>query len=174
MKNRTWVAALVATVAIGMSAEAINAQRAGQRGVRQRSGVQMKAVGARRGLGIERILRQRESLELTEAQVNSLNGLRLQTLESRAAMHAARSRIASDVAAGETTHAEAAGELHDLRNRQREAADEARAAVEDILTEAQQEQLSERRRQGVRGRTGMRRNGPGQRGPRMRGRDAGK
>ncbi len=168
MNNRTWVAALVAAAAIGMSAEAIDAQRAGQRGMRQRAGAQMKAANARRGLAIERILRQRESLELTEAQVNSLNGLRLQTLESRSAMREARGRIMSDVVAGETTRADVADELHALRDQQHEAADETRAAVEDILTEAQQEQLSERRRRGVRGRTGMRRDGPRRRGPRMR------
>lgn len=114
--------------------------------------------------GIERILEQRARLGLTDSQVNALNTLRVQALETRQARMATLARVRSDLAAGEITRAEAAARMEQLRSEAE--ATPLQARVQEILTEDQRTQLQESRRALV-GREGMRRNplGPGPRGP---------
>ena len=155
MKNRFWIV-LGALGALALSAPAAEAQRRGgfERGPR------MGAGSFRGGPAVEGILRQRANLELSESQIESLNRLRLETLEERSALREQAARIRSDVGAGELDREDARDALHELRDEQHEASDRMREAIDSILTEEQQEKLSEQRvRRGAR--DGMRRGGRG-------------
>ena len=171
MKNRFWIV-LSALAAVALSAPSAEAQR---RGGLER-GQQMNARSLRGGPGVEGILRQRANLELSESQIESLNRLRLETLGQRSTFMEQAARIRSDIGAGELDREDARDALHELRDEQHEASDRLREAIDGILTEEQQEKLSEQRvrrggRDGIgrRGGRGMNR-GDAQRqgGPRMR------
>lgn len=105
---------------------------------------------ADRGMqGIERILGLSTVLELTDAQVEQLNTLRVQGLERREAQRGAMARLRSDLAAGQATPEEVRERLQALRSE----ADRPTAApqVREILTDEQRTKLQELARTARRG-----------------------
>jgi len=97
-------------------------------------------------MGVERILGLAGPLELTEAQVNQLNTLRLENLRRREETRARMARIRSDLAVGELTVPQAREAMEALRP-------DADAPLlgdqlQEILTEAQRTKLQETMRQG--------------------------
>lgn len=152
--------------------QGVTAQREGQaqqaRGARGQQARGARAQGARqagadRGMqGIERILGLSTVLELTDAQVQQLNTLRVQGLERREALRAEMARIRSDVAAGQVTREEARERMQGLRPEPGQTP--AAPQVQEILTEEQRSKLQELRRDGRRGemqgREGQRGGGP--------------
>lgn len=135
--------------------QGVTAQRGAQgqqaRGARQGQQARgARPAGADRGMqGIERILGLSTVLELTDAQVQQLNTLRVQGLERREAQRAEMARIRSDVAAGQVTREEAQERMQALRPEagQRPAAPQ----VQEILTDEQRTKLQELVRNGRRG-----------------------
>lgn len=106
--------------------------------------------GEERGMqGIERILGLSTVLELTDAQVQQLNALRVQGLERREAQRAEMARIRSDVAAGQVTREEARERMQALRPEPGQAP--LAPQVQEILTGEQRTKLQELVRNGRRG-----------------------
>ncbi len=144
-----------------LSTQALEAQQRGRRG-------RGPAFGQ---LGAEQILRARERLNLTEAQISDLEELRKETLAARRTQMGATMELRSRAQAGDTA---AFAELRTLSRTQREAAqarrDEYRNRINGILTEEQQGQLpSVGRRSMARGRGFQGRSPRGFRGPGTRG-----
>jgi acyl-homoserine lactone acylase PvdQ len=112
--------------------------------------------------GIERILGLSTVLELTDAQVQNLNTLRVQGLERREALRGEMARIRSDLAAGQVTREEARERMETLRAENPRNA--AAQPVQELLTEEQRTKLQELARSGRRGelqgRGGLRGGGP--------------
>ena len=99
--------------------------------------------------GIERILGLSTVLELTDAQVQNLNALRVQGLERREAQRGAMARIRSDLAAGQVTREEARERMEALRSEN--PRNTAAQPVQELLTEEQRTKLQELVRSGRRG-----------------------
>lgn len=121
----------------------------------------------------ELIMSMRGRLELTDEQLAALDRIRAEAVERRSSDRAAMAEALSRFRAGETTRSELRSTMNDLRTRAPQAADNRRAQIEGILTEAQLDTLSElrERRRAIRsGRPGAwRRDRPGMRGrPGMR------
>src|SRR5690606_9714910 len=94
---------------------------------------------------VERVLRERERLELTEQQVSQLEELRRQALERWIANTLEQEEIQSRLRAGydEDAAGERLGALADAR---RADAEETRERIDEILTEQQRETLRRRSR----------------------------
>lgn len=130
------------------------AQARGARAQGPRAGQGQQARGARQGggdrgmQGIERILGLSTVLELTDAQVEQLNTLRVQGLERQEGQRAAMARIRSDMAAGQLTRDQAREQRQALRP---EAGERPNASqVQEILTDEQRTKLQELARSGRR------------------------
>lgn len=124
------------------------------------------------GGGVEAVLRQRESLKLSEAQVNQLESLRKEIVAQR--QNEARDMIdlQSRIAAGQVEREEARKQMESRREELRNTMEQRRERLEKILTDAQREQLRSQLRENFRDRRGdMRRpRGRGDDGPPIRGR----
>jgi len=124
------------------------------------------------GPSAETVLRLREKLELTDAQVAQLDALRREALATRQAHMAQMMELRSRQLAGELTPEECSAEMAKRRDQAREQMGARDDRVAGILTETQRTQLTELRRhewrqQGWMGRGGRRdgvRFGPGMRG----------
>lgn len=103
----------------------------GQRGVMAGSG----------GAGVELILRQREQLELTEAQVRSLEQLRQEAVQRRTAQQAQVAELSSKVRAGQMEVAEFRAQAQARREAAVEVQKQHRERIEAILTDVQKEKL---------------------------------
>lgn len=135
MKTTTGVAALAAALAV-LAPWPVD----GQMGLRG----QRDAVLGPRWPGVEMILRQREALELTEAQVGSLEALRQEAVRERSAHAAEMAELLSRARAGQVEREALREELRARRQAAVEAERQLRERVEAVLTEAQRERLQTR------------------------------
>lgn len=101
-----------------------------------------QAVGPR-GAGVEMIMRQRERLELTDAQVNQLDQLRQEAVQRRAAHQAQMAELRSQVAAGQLEAAALREQVQAMREGAEAIQTQQRERVEGILTDAQKETLQQ-------------------------------
>jgi hypothetical protein len=112
---------------------------AAQQGPRGQRG---QAAGPR-GAGVEMILRQRETLELTEGQVKQLDQIRQEAVQRRNAHQAEMAEMRSRVLAGDLK----AEDLRAQAEARRTAADAVRTAqterVQAVLNEAQRQKIEE-------------------------------
>ena len=100
---------------------------------------------AGRGAGIEAIMRMRDQLELTDAQVATLDGLRRSNVERRSAEQAFAAELRSRLAAGQVDRDEFTEQMRERRDASRSVADQSRSEVEAVLTDAQRGELEQLR-----------------------------
>ncbi len=115
----------------------------------------------RPGMGIERIMRMRDALELTDDQVTRFDELRREVLERRLERRGQMAELRSEVAAGLVEREEVREQVISLRDGMRETAEQRREQVMAILTDEQKVQLQSARRGPHSGAGGF---GPGGRG----------
>ncbi len=113
---------------------------------------------------IESIMRAQERLELTDEQLELLDGLRRESVQERTAEMAEMAELRSQLEAGQIQRSELMAFMEERREVRQTMAEERRGRLEGVLTEDQLEslqQLRRRGRMGVRlgGRSGM--DGPG-------------
>jgi Spy/CpxP family protein refolding chaperone len=93
------------------------------------------------GPGVEMILRQRERLELTDAQVAQLDKIRQELVAQRTAHQAEMAELRSKVRAGELEPAALREQLQARRDSAQELRTRQRERVEAILTDAQKQKV---------------------------------
>jgi len=104
---------------------------------------QRAAGPAMRGGGVEMILRQKESLELTDAQVKQLDQIRQEAVQRRTEHQAQMAELRSKVRAGELP-VDSLRKQVEARQAVAESMQTAqRARVEGILTDAQKQKIEE-------------------------------
>lgn len=125
--------------------------------------------------GVEQALRLRTALELTDAQVTSLDQLRRESLARHKDRVTRVMDLRSDLRAGEITSGQLRDALEEGREAMEEAAEQTRTRLEEILTEEQMDELRDSRgpgwgegRPGLRGHRGLRGRGGPPMGPRFR------
>lgn len=170
MKRMTSGVAILA-MALAVAPVAAQGQRRGAMG----PGMGPGGPPAEAGPGVEGILRMRDRLELTEAQIQQLDQIRQEAVARRNAHRSQMEELRSRAMAGESD----AAELREQMQAQREGAEGIRQAererVEAILTEAQRDELQQIRDRAqafmMGRRSAMRGGRPAMRGPRpgMRG-----
>ncbi len=144
----TYLCALLLVLGVGWTqAPMLGAQGApmggrGPRGPRGPGGPQ----GHGRGMRIERIMRMRDALELTDDQFRRFDELRQEVLERREERMGQMAELRSEVAAGLVEREEVREQVMSLRDGMRETAEQQREQVLDILTDEQKEQLQSARR----------------------------
>lgn len=152
MRSALVVALLSATGTSGVTAQDQPAER-----------VRIRSTPA-----VEAVIRMRERLELTEAQIVDLDAIRRESVARRSAGSAELAELRSQRAAGLIERSEVMAFLEERRVADREYAAERQQRVEAILDGAQLESVQELRQRGrafARGRMGPRRGGrPGFRG----------
>jgi hypothetical protein len=119
--------------------------------------------------GVEAIMRARERLELTEEQVRQLDAIRREAVAQRTEEMARIAELRSQLEAGQIRRSELMAAMEDQRDARRARAEERRASIDALLTEAQRESLEQTRRRidrqrpgaGARGRPGVGRGRPG-------------
>jgi len=130
----------VLSMALVVAPVATQAQRRGAMEPRMGRGGPPADVAAP---GIEGIMRMRDRLELTDAQVQQLDQIRQEAVERRNAHRSQMEELRSRVMAGEAD----AAELREQREARRDASEEMRQAqrerVDAILTEGQRDQLQQ-------------------------------
>jgi hypothetical protein len=112
---------------------------AAQQGPRAQRG---QAAGPR-GAGVEMILRQRETLELTDDQVKQLDQIRQEAVERRTAHQAEMSEMRSRVRAGTATPEELRTQMEARRTIAETMQQAQRERVESVLSDAQKEKLQQ-------------------------------
>jgi hypothetical protein len=121
-----------------------------------------------RGAGIEMIMRQKDRLELTEAQVNRLDEIRKESVQRRTAHQAQMAELRSKVAAGRMDRAALREQVLAMRQGAGAVQTQQRERVEAVLNDAQKEKLEQWGRQARAFRMGRQsalRGGQGQMGP---------
>ena len=93
------------------------------------------------GPGVEMILRQRERLELTEAQVAQLDKIRQELVAQRTAHQAEMAELRSKVRAGESEPAALREQLQARRDSAQQIRAQQQERVQAILTDAQKDSL---------------------------------
>lgn len=96
-----------------------------------------------RGAGVEAILQQKEQLELTDAQVRSLDQIRQEAVQRRTAQQAQVAELSSKVRAGQVEAAEFRAQAQARREAAAEFQKQQQERVEGILTEAQRQKVQE-------------------------------
>ena len=98
------------------------------------------------GGGVESVMRMRETLKLSEAQVNQLEALRKEIVAQR--QNEARDMIdlQSRIAAGQIDREQARKQMESRRESMRNTMEQRRERLERILSAEQREQLQERMR----------------------------
>lgn len=146
---------------------------AAQQGPRAQRG---QAAGPR-GAGVEMILRQRETLELTDDQVKQLDQIRQETVQRRIAHQGEIAELRSRVLAGELQMAEVRAQAEARRTSAEAIQTAQRERIESVLNDAQKQKIQQFQMQArafragrasaMRGdRQGMRGARPGMRGQR--------
>ncbi|HSL70566.1 MAG TPA: Spy/CpxP family protein refolding chaperone, partial [Longimicrobiales bacterium] len=107
-------------------------------------------VGVGVGSGVEQVLRLREELKLTAAQVQQLEEIRKEQVQAQQEIIELQSRLAT----GQPDEAEQT-RLRDRLQQLRTSARDSREGIDRILTEEQREQLRSRRLRGVRAGPGL-------------------
>lgn len=110
---------------------------------------------------VELILRNREELELTEAQVQQLDAIRREIVQERNAAMAEMAELRSQLAAGLIRESQVLAAREQREEGAQARAEQRRARIDAILTDTQREELLTLRRQGVRARFAPGRQGPG-------------
>lgn len=100
-------------------------------------------MAGQRGASVEAILRQKEQLGLTDAQVRSLDQIRQEGVQRRTAHQAQVAELMSKTRAGQVEAAEFRAQAQARREAAAEFQKEQRERVEGILTEAQKQKLRE-------------------------------
>jgi Spy/CpxP family protein refolding chaperone len=135
------------------------------------------------GPGVESVMRMRDRLELTDEQIERLDAIRQEAVERRTAHQAQMAELRSQVLAGEMTREELREQVEARWEASEQVREAQRARVDEVLTDAQREELEELgaqarafrmgRRSGLRQGRGVRTGGqgfaPGMRGPGARG-----
>ena len=105
-------------------------------------------LGAARmeGQGVEAILRASERLELTEQQAQQLDEIRREAVAQRSAEMARLAELRSQLAAGQIRRSEVMAAMEDQQEARRTRAEERRASIDAVLTEAQRESVQQMRR----------------------------
>lgn len=112
---------------------------AGQQGQNRNRG----EVTMRRGQGVEAIMQMREQLELTEAQLSSLEEIRRETIQRRVATLAEAAEVRSQLSAGQIKRSEMMAFMEDRQEANAGVAEAVRERVSGILTEDQRASLQE-------------------------------
>lgn len=134
MKTMRGVLVLTATMLATVAAD-VTAQQG-------RRGHQMRGDRGRAG-GIEMIMRMREQLELTDQQLQQLDGLRQTSVARQNAARAEMAELMSQLQAGQIQRSDVMAAM-EARQEESEGIREAhREQIEGILTEAQRESLQE-------------------------------
>ena len=115
---------------------------------------------------VESIMRLRERLELTEAQIGQLDAIRREDIQRRTSAMAQATEVQSQYAAGLIRRSDVMAAMEDRADAASGLEGQQRERLQSILTEEQQESLSRLRRQAWesanrRGRGASRRGGPG-------------
>lgn len=146
--------ALIAISAAGLSAQEIRprAIRPGAvGGVGAFGGAQVAPAPAPARMGgVERILRMKDELKLTAAQVSQLEAIRKEQVTKRQQEATARIELESRIAAGLATREETREQLAARRDKILDEAEATQDRIEKILTEEQRDRLREQRLQRAR------------------------
>ena len=114
----------------------------GDRPVREDRVVEQARPARGSGAGaVERLLRLRDRLELTEDQVSRLDALRGEVVAQRGQNAAELEELRSQLRAGTLDRPEARERMQALREDRRSMVDRSRAAVEDILDDEQEAEM---------------------------------
>jgi Spy/CpxP family protein refolding chaperone len=100
-----------------------------------------KEFGRRGFSGVESVLRARESLKLTAAQVSQLEALRKEIVAQRQNQAREMIDLQSRIAAGQIDREEARKQMQSRRESMRNAMEQRRDRLEKILTAEQRDQL---------------------------------
>jgi len=112
---------------------------AAQRGPRGPRGF----AGGGRGAGVERIMRMREELELTDGQFQELDALREEVVRLRSAHQAEMAELMSQLQVGEIEREAVRDAVEERAGAMEEVAEQHRERVEAILNDTQRETLEE-------------------------------
>lgn len=162
MKKKAMGGAVILAVMLAGTGSELSAQQGRAPGTRAEARTDRMGRAAREGgaPGIEGILRMRSQLELTDDQVARLDALRSERVQERAATSSEMAELRSQIRAGTLDRAEARQRMSAAAEARRASAEQARAEVESLLTDAQREtvqQLQAQRRAFEAGRrSGMR------------------
>jgi Spy/CpxP family protein refolding chaperone len=94
---------------------------------------------------VERIMRARERLELTEQQISQLEAIRRDAVAQRSAEMAELAELRSRLEAGQIRRSELMAAMEDRRDAQQARVEERRASIDALLTDQQRESLEELR-----------------------------
>lgn len=143
--SKVQVAAAVFGVmaAVTTVAPEVAAQRwgGGQRGGDRDAGWGADVRGGGGNLAVERVIRLADELELTEAQREQLESIRVELLEARASETVRRMELLSEIQAGIREPEAMRAHARELAGQARESLREMRGRYEEILTEEQREEL---------------------------------
>jgi Spy/CpxP family protein refolding chaperone len=138
----------VATPAFAQQGDSLRAKR-GERGERgERGRMEMRERFGARGMGaggVESLLRMRETLKLSDAQVNQLEAMRKEIVAQRQNQARDMIDLQSRIAAGQVEREEARKQLETRRETLRTTMEQRRERMENILTAEQREQLQQAR-----------------------------
>jgi Spy/CpxP family protein refolding chaperone len=134
MKRTMGGAALLAAV-LAIAPTQAQAQM-GQRG-------QRAAAAGPRGAGVEMILRQKERLELTDAQVKQLDQIRQDAVQRRVAHQAEMAELQSRVRAGQLEAPALRERMQARRDSAARIQEQQRERVEAVLNDAQKQKLEQ-------------------------------
>ena len=164
--KKTSIAVLMVLVATPLFAQERERDRD-----RERTEMRARVPGRGFGGGVEAALRNKESLKLTDTQVNQLEALRKEIVAQR--QNEAREMIdlQSRIAAGQLERDEVRKQMESRRETMRSTMEQRRERMEKILTAEQREQILRQQLRAERMR-GPRGPGPGRgpEGPPIRGR----
>jgi Spy/CpxP family protein refolding chaperone len=132
----------ILAMALTVSPVAAQAQRRGAMGTRMGRGGPPENAGAP---GIEGVMRMRDRLELTEAQIQQLEQIRQEAVERRNAHRSQMDELRSRVMAGQADAAELREQIEANRANSEEIRQAERERVEAILNEGQRNQLQQMR-----------------------------
>lgn len=90
---------------------------------------------------VERVLRLRAALELTESQTSQLEAIRKEDVTRRQTFSRDRIDLQSRAAAGQITHEESRAEMRKLRQASESSESSVRERIDRILTDQQRRQL---------------------------------
>ncbi len=112
-------------------------QRGGDRGAGRGAGVR----GGGGNLTVERVIRLADELELTEAQREQLESIRVELLEARAGRTVRQMELLSEIQAGIREPEAMRAQARELAGQARESLGEMRDRYEEILTQEQRQEL---------------------------------
>ena len=102
------------------------------------------------GQGVEAIMRGRETLELTDDQINRLDAIRREIVSQRSAEMAELAELRSRLAAGQIRQSEVMAAQEDRQAAAEGRAQERRARIDAVLTEEQRASVEQIRTRGDR------------------------